>query len=308
MTTEHAFYIARELRARGIRRVTGNLVVKGPLYCNYSMNRQGAANLLLMALDVERWNGSIEYAFGRFQVQTRQASFESVTIEGDVVMAGDTSVAGLTPLFTLRSMPLVKVLKQLNNYSNNWVSHVVGAKVGGAPAVRGALGSELGLPTRDFYLQTTSGLGSNGMRPNDVVALLRHMRQRLEKRSLTPAHVMPVAGVDPGTLEDRFLAPGLRGAVVAKTGTLRGVSALAGYMYTRDRGVVLFAILNQGGTPATFRRLQDQLVVEMFEACGGPSPIRYMRPVGFGETAGAFIERAPGNIPESPQVVLEGGK
>ena len=73
-------------------------------------------------------------------------------------------------------------------------------------------------------------------------------------------------------------------------------------------GGLLFAILNQGGTPATFRRLQDQLVVEMFGACGGAAPIPYMRAVGFGETAGAFIERAPGNIPESPPVALEGGK
>jgi D-alanyl-D-alanine carboxypeptidase/D-alanyl-D-alanine-endopeptidase (penicillin-binding protein 4) len=222
-------------------------------------------------------------------------------------LAADTSTAGLTPLFTLRSMPLLKILKQLNNYSNNWISHVVGNRVGGAAAVRGALGAQLRLPSQDFYLQTTSGLGSNGMRPNDVVAMLRHLRLRLESKALTPAQVMPVAGVDPGTLEDRYLAPGLRGAVVAKTGTLRGVSALAGYMYTRDKGVVLFAILNQGGTPATFRKLQDRLVVEMFEACGGAAPIPYTRPVGFGETAGAFIERAPGNIPEAQPVALEGG-
>ena len=75
MTTEHAFYVARELRARGIRRITGNLIVKGPYYCNYSTNRAAAGGVLIAALDVERWNGSIEYSFGRFQVQTRQASF-----------------------------------------------------------------------------------------------------------------------------------------------------------------------------------------------------------------------------------------
>ena len=304
MTTDHAFYVARELRARGIRHITGNLIVKGPYYCNYSMNRAAAGGVLIAALDVERWNGSIEYSFGRFQVQTRQASFESVAVDGDVVLDSSTSVAGLTPLFTLRSMPLIKILKQLNNYSNNWMAHIVGNTVGGASGVRHAVGTDLRIPSRDFYLATTSGLGSNGMRPNDVVTLLRSMRERLAAKKLTPAHIMPVAGIDPGTLEDRYLAPGLRGSVVAKTGTLRGVSALAGYMYTRDKGVVVFAILNQGGTPATFRRLQDKLVVEMFEACGGAAPIPYARPVSYGETAGAFIERAPGNIPAAPPVEM----
>jgi D-alanyl-D-alanine carboxypeptidase/D-alanyl-D-alanine-endopeptidase (penicillin-binding protein 4) len=202
-------------------------------------------------------------------------------------------------------MPLIKILKQQNNYSNNWVAHVVGQRVGGAPAVQRSIVERLRIPREEFFLQTTSGLGSNGMRPNDVVAMLRDLRARLQKNALTPANLMPVAGFDPGTLEDRYLTPGLRGAVVAKTGTLRGVSALAGYMYTRDRGVVLFAIMNQGGTPVTFRRLQDLLVTEVFGACGGPAPLSYSRPVGYAETAGAFIERAPGNIPESPKAALE---
>jgi D-alanyl-D-alanine carboxypeptidase/D-alanyl-D-alanine-endopeptidase (penicillin-binding protein 4) len=305
VTTEHAFHVARELRARGIRIITGNVVVKGPLYCNYSMNRESAGSTIIAALDVERWNGSIEYAFGRYQTQTRQTSFESVVVEGDVVVANDTNIAGLTPLFTLRSMPLVKILKQLNNFSNNWMAHVIGNSVGGASGVRQRLGTDVRIPFDEFRLQTTSGLGSNAMRPNDVVAMLRHLQSRLATSTLTPAHLMPVAGVDPGTLEDRYLSARLRGAVVAKTGTLRSVSALAGYMYTRDRGVVVFAILNQGGTPAKFRRLQDQLVTEMFEACGGPAPIPYQRPFGYAETAGAFIERAPGNIPEAPPVAQE---
>jgi D-alanyl-D-alanine carboxypeptidase/D-alanyl-D-alanine-endopeptidase (penicillin-binding protein 4) len=305
LTTEHAFYVAHELRARGIRHVTGNVVVKGPLYCNYSMDRRAAGLAFQLALDVERWNGSIEYAFGRFQVQTGQTTFESVTVDGEVVADPDTRTDGLVPLFTLRSMPLIKILKQQNNYSNNWMAHVVGQTVGGAPAVQRSIVERLRIPREEFFLQTTSGLGSNGMRPNDVVAMLRDLRARLQKNALTPANLMPVAGFGPGTLEDRYLTPGLRGAVVAKTGSLRGVSALAGYMYTRDRGVVLFAIMNQGGTPVTFRRLQDLLVTEVFGACGGPAPLPYSRPVGYAETRGAFIERAPVKIPERPKAALE---
>src|SRR5205085_2918350 len=128
---------------------------------------------------------------------------------------------------------------------------------------------------------------------------LRALLPRLSARGYAPADLMPVAGLDPGTLEERYLSPDVNGAVVAKTGTLRGVSCLAGYMYTRDRGIVVFTILDEGGSPGVFRPLQDLLVREMLVACGGPAPIRYSRPIGYEELAGALIERAPGNIPEA---------
>jgi D-alanyl-D-alanine carboxypeptidase/D-alanyl-D-alanine-endopeptidase (penicillin-binding protein 4) len=304
LTTEHSFYVANELRARGIRHVTGNIVVKGPLYCNYSMDRRAAGALLANAFEVGHWNGSIESAFGRYRVLTGQDMFESVIVDGTVVVDNNSSVTGLTPLFTLRSMPLYKILKLQNDFSNNWMAHVIGGYIGGVGTVERSVEDRLRIPPGEFFIDSTSGLGTNGMRPTDVVALLRDLRLRLAKDSLQPEAMMPVAGLDPGTLEDRFLQSGVRGAIVAKTGTLRGVSALAGYMHTRDRGIVLFAIMNQGGTPATFRRLQDDLVLDMFEACGGAAPIAYSTPVRYSGIAGTVIERAPGNIPETPRAVL----
>jgi D-alanyl-D-alanine carboxypeptidase/D-alanyl-D-alanine-endopeptidase (penicillin-binding protein 4) len=304
LTTEALFYVARELRGRGVRHVTGNVVVKGPFYCNYSMDRRAAGLALQNAIDVERWNGGTESAYGRYRVFSSEDSFESVTIDGTVLLAPDADVSGLTPLFTLRSMPLVKILKRQNDYSNNWMAHIIGGFVGGVGTIQSTIADRLRIPQGELFLDSTSGLGSNGMRPSDVVNMLRDLRARLAKDSLRPESLMPVAGIDRGTLEDRYLDPSLRGAIVAKTGTLRSVSALAGYMFTRNKGVVLFAIMNQGGSPAAFRRLQDFLVSEMFELCGGPAPIAYRSPVGYGELAGAVIERAPGSIPEIPKAVL----
>lgn len=302
LTTEHLFALAHELRERGIRHVTGNVVVKGPFYCNYSMDRRAAGAAVQNALDVERWTGAVESAYGRYRVYSGELSFESVTIDGTVVLAPDAGVTGITPLCTLRSMPLVKILKRQNDYSNNWMAHIIGGFVGGVGSVQSSIVERLRIPSGEFYLDSTSGLGTNGMRPADVVRLLRDLRGRLLKDSLQPESLMPVAGIDRGTLEDRYLDASMRGAIVAKTGTLRGVSALAGYMYTRNKGVVLFAIMNQGGSPTAFRRLQDFLVTEMFEACGGPAPIRYAAPIGYGDFAGTIIERAPGSIPEAPPV------
>jgi D-alanyl-D-alanine carboxypeptidase/D-alanyl-D-alanine-endopeptidase (penicillin-binding protein 4) len=59
MTTENAFLVAKELRSRGVTRVTGNLVVKGPLYLNFSKDRPAAGRTLKSALDVELWTSTI---------------------------------------------------------------------------------------------------------------------------------------------------------------------------------------------------------------------------------------------------------
>jgi D-alanyl-D-alanine carboxypeptidase/D-alanyl-D-alanine-endopeptidase (penicillin-binding protein 4) len=49
-------------------------------------------------------------------------------------------------------------------------------------------------------------------------------------------------------------------ATVIKTGTLNDVSALAGVVPTRDRGLVWFTIINRGGNVSAFRVQQDKLL------------------------------------------------
>jgi D-alanyl-D-alanine carboxypeptidase/D-alanyl-D-alanine-endopeptidase (penicillin-binding protein 4) len=49
----------------------------------------------------------------------------------------------------------------------------------------------------------------------------------------------------------------------AKTGTLRDVSALAGYCTATSGKVLAFAILMNGVYPASARRLQDRMAVAM---------------------------------------------
>jgi serine-type D-Ala-D-Ala carboxypeptidase/endopeptidase (penicillin-binding protein 4) len=304
--TENAFRVARELHSRGIVEVTGDLVVKGRFFMNYSASPVASGTALRTYLDEERWTKGVEAAYGRYRVQTNEvAPFDSVKIAGNVVATPDTSLAGLTPLFTHRSPHLIKVLKQLNNYSNNWMAHVLGASIGGTNAVEFTLGNSYGISPAEVRLQTTSGLGGNAMRPADITSLLRSLYPRLKKRGYGPADLMPVAGIDPGTLEDRFQESTSMGAIVAKTGTLRSVSALAGYMYTKRYGVVVFAIFDEWGSPVRYRGLQDLLVREMLEACGGAARIPYARPVGYSELSGALIERAPVSIPATPRVAVE---
>ena len=95
---------------------------------------------------------------------------------------------------------------------------------------------------------------------------------------MTFADVMPVAGLDPGTLEGRFATDFSRGSVIGKTGTLGntdgGVSALAGEISTRN-GKFLFVIFNQRGSVNRFRTFQNYYVSTIQGALGGPAPITY---------------------------------
>jgi D-alanyl-D-alanine carboxypeptidase/D-alanyl-D-alanine-endopeptidase (penicillin-binding protein 4) len=90
---------------------------------------------------------------------------------------------------------------------------------------------------------------------------------------MQPQDVLPVAGVDAGTLHRRFTGEEYRGAIIGKTGTLPstegGVSTLAGIAYTRDHGPVLFAIFNTRGPVTMYRKLQDDLMKGFIVESGG---------------------------------------
>ncbi len=90
---------------------------------------------------------------------------------------------------------------------------------------------------------------------------------------------MPVAGIDPGTLEDRFTGLAWRGSVIAKTGTLirtdGGASSLVGQMQAANGEVLLFVIMNQRGSVWRFRENQDYLVMLVQNTRGGPKAFDY---------------------------------
>ncbi|MEC8252277.1 MAG: D-alanyl-D-alanine carboxypeptidase/D-alanyl-D-alanine-endopeptidase [Planctomycetota bacterium] len=75
---------------------------------------------------------------------------------------------------------------------------------------------------------------------------------------------LPVAGVD-GTLSGRMQGTPAAGRVFAKTGTISGVSNLAGYVDTRSGRRLAFAILCHDfvGSPAPWRALQDRFCSAM---------------------------------------------
>jgi D-alanyl-D-alanine carboxypeptidase/D-alanyl-D-alanine-endopeptidase (penicillin-binding protein 4) len=103
-----------------------------------------------------------------------------------------------------------------------------------------------------------SGLSrANRTTPRQVVTLLDHMASEAAGPAFETS--LAVAGRN-GTLDGRMRRSAARDRCKAKTGTLRDVSALAGYCQTTAGARVAFAILMNGVSPYGARRLQDRML------------------------------------------------
>ena len=118
---------------------------------------------------------------------------------------------------------------------------------------------EVGLNPKNYYVADGSGLSLyNYVSPHEEVLFLKYAYDNKEIFSHLYAS-MPIASVD-GTLEKRMRGTHAEGNVHAKTGTVTGVSSLAGYLDAPNGHFVCFSIINMGIRQAsTGRNFQDQL-------------------------------------------------
>lgn len=278
---EHAILVARELNTLGIKQVTGDLFVAPGFTMNFSASATRSGEQLYDTLDstlrrpaaVQAWN------YERTLLNDR-ASLEKVP---SIAVMGGVGVAPVAPaaklLLTQKSSRLVDILKVLLCYSNNFMAARIGDALGGPESVRQQLITQLNLGPEDLRIATLSGLGLNRISPRVMMKVYRALLAELQQHRLTPSAIMPVAGIDPGTLEDRFTGPAWRGSVIAKTGTLLrtdgGASSLVGQMRAANGETLFFVIMNQRGSVSRFRENQDYLVMLVQNTRGGPKAFDY---------------------------------
>ena len=278
---EHGVLLARELNKLGIKQVTGDLIVAPGFTMNFSASAGRSGDRLYDTLDatlryaeaVRAWNYERTLLNDRASLET----VPSVAVMGEVLVAPVAPSAKL--LLTQRSSKLVDILKVLLCYSNNFMAERIGEALGGPESVSQRLISDLSLAPGDLKFASLSGLGVNRISPRVMMKIYRALLAELQKHGLSPTAIMPVAGIDPGTLEDRFTGIAWRGSVIAKTGTLLrtdgGASSLVGQMKAANGEVLLFVIMNQRGSVWRFRENQDYLVMLVQNTRGGPKPFEY---------------------------------
>jgi D-alanyl-D-alanine carboxypeptidase/D-alanyl-D-alanine-endopeptidase (penicillin-binding protein 4) len=274
--------LAAQVRAAGIRRVTGGVVADESFFDSHRVVDGWKSSFYLdespplSALVVDR--GLVG---GHTTTQPALAAgqlFKAALRRAGVAVAGTVTVgapAGLeTPLGTVESPPLWKILRFMDRESDNFTAELLlkqlgayasggeGTSAAGAAEVFAVLQRER-IPTTGVAIVDGSGLSLlDRLTPDCVLAILRDAWTNPQLHGAFTG-ILAVAGQN-GTLEHRMLRT--HGRVIAKTGTTDEASALSGFA----AGRYAFSIL-QNGNPvsATWARTaQDRFATTLVEAAG----------------------------------------
>lgn len=158
------------------------------------------------------------------------------------------------------SVPLKKLLKQVNKDSDNFYSEML-LKTMAAEHYEAPGSTELGVSlVKDFAatqkMDTTSleMTDASGMAPStllsvkDLSQLLVEMRDHPQFKHYKNS--LSISGVD-GSLKNRFNKQPLEGKIYGKTGYLSGVRSLSGYMNTSSGQIVAFSVVTNNYTDKT---------------------------------------------------------
>jgi serine-type D-Ala-D-Ala carboxypeptidase/endopeptidase (penicillin-binding protein 4) len=265
--------LAQQIRAAGIRRVTGAILGDESYFdarrtapgwkAGYYINESPP----LSALTVDRcyyagriWRNPALGAAVEFRAALRKAGVYVVGAAGTAIAPAD----GLG-LASVESPPLGTILRWMDRVSDNFTAELMLKQLGtlvaepgttarGAAYVSQAL-ADAGVPLTGVRVVDGSGLSVlDRVTAREIAALLETAWSDPDVGPVFFAS-LPVAGIS-GTLSDRMRRPPARGNVVAKTGTTQNASALSGYVKRR----FVFSVLQNGNPVSSFwaRRAQDR--------------------------------------------------
>jgi D-alanyl-D-alanine carboxypeptidase/D-alanyl-D-alanine-endopeptidase (penicillin-binding protein 4) len=128
----------------------------------------------------------------------------------------------------------------------------------GAEAV-GAYLRKAGVPAAEFRIDDGSGLSrENRLSARATTSVLRHVFTSPGGHFDVLRESLAVSGGADDTLSRRLRKPQLKGRIFAKTGTIKGVRTLAGYIRTTsDRWLAFAFYYNEASKPGLVRQLQD---------------------------------------------------
>ncbi len=219
------------------------------------------------------------YFLDRFR---RALETVGVRVEGTlrVARADEDETAGpIAWEHVVRSAPLGEVLQRMLKQSDNQVAETLlrtlgtlsgdGSADAGLEVVESTL-EGWGIEPGGFSLADGSGMSRyNEIAPSALVRLLRRVSQLSDAGAFIDA--LPVSSVD-GTLSRRFLSTAASRTVRAKTGSLSGVRALAGFVEDGDHETLVFALMLAGyDAPGDVATALEDLLVEQLALYHGPA-------------------------------------
>lgn len=247
--------------------------IRGNIYADKSMkddNLYGEGwcwdddNPVLSPLLVSRKDAFV----GRFVDMLREAGIVVDASLGEARKPSDAFC--ICHRFHTMDQVLLRMLKDSDNLYAEAMFYQLAASSGNRPAtakdarsVVRHLVTKLGLRADGYAFADGSGLSLyNYVSAELEMAMLKYAyRNNNIMLHLRPS--LPIAATD-GTLRNRMSGPFTNGNVVAKTGTLTGISSLAGYCKSANGHDLAFVILNQGlRHTRNGRAFQDKVCQEL---------------------------------------------
>jgi len=194
---------------------------------------------------------------------------EGVELRGEVRLTRRLPHTAWRPLAVHRS-DMLSTLEVINRRSQNFYAEsllkLLGAELceegswsGGRSVIEEFI-DRVGIPEAGYKLADGSGMSRNNLfSPRQITRLLVHMHHHRLAAEFVGS--LPTSGDDYGRWKTRLARPPYRGNVMAKTGTLRAVSALSGYVRAVSGKTYAFSILfNRAGAAWASRQAQDKII------------------------------------------------
>jgi D-alanyl-D-alanine carboxypeptidase (penicillin-binding protein 4) len=160
--------------------------------------------------------------------------------------------------FVVKSIPMFRILKEMNRYSHNYLANMIFDRLGGADRYAEFLQSRLSLDTTAVHLLNGSGYPKDGEYNIANCGAITYMLRDLDNvisngnfsRKYQLADVLPIGGMsEPYSTFKSFYSSGTYDkTLVAKTGSANQAITFAGALSTQD-GNLYFAALT---SPVTY--------------------------------------------------------
>ncbi|HEY0188227.1 MAG TPA: D-alanyl-D-alanine carboxypeptidase/D-alanyl-D-alanine-endopeptidase [Cellulomonas sp.] len=224
---------------------------------------------------VARWSDPSMEAAEEFAARLTELG---ITVSGSPTRVTETATGD--QLAVVSSAPVSEVVQYFLDVSDNTITEVVARMVaielglpatfaGATQAVLRTVGT-LGVDTSDAVLSDASGLAEgSALSPRLLLSLLELITDPAYPALREIGIGLPIGGLT-GTLADRYTSGAATGLIRAKTGSLSGVTTLAGTVLDSDGRQLLFVLMaDQTGATGQYqpRAALDGFVTEL-AGCG----------------------------------------
>ena len=194
--------------------------------------------------------------------------------EDSIVFAGirlsNSSLPNDARILCTRTHTMDQILQRMMKVSDNFYAEAMFYQLGAAIGRRPAKAKDAASVVKQLIQKVGNGKNPYRVADGSGLSLYNYVTPELEMRLLRYAYrnsqiyqhllpSLPIAGRD-GTLKTRMKGTFAEGNVKAKTGTVTGVSALAGYCTAANGHQLCFSMINQGIMKSdTGRNFQDRV-------------------------------------------------